>query len=204
MRFRKLIFILTFFVFQYFVLHDFSFISVSSVGFAIALGLGVFSFLKLLLYVIFVDCITVGVVIASILWFVSNRYLLRPQARGHEVVEWGYTFDVHLNAFFPLLLILHGIQLMLYYAPATHQNVDCVLLDKEWFISRLTGNSLWLVALGYYVYITFLGYKSLPILQGTQVLLYPLTALLLVYIVTVIIGWNISRSFMDFYHYRVV
>ncbi|XP_071443695.1 protein unc-50 homolog [Hetaerina americana] len=167
---------------------------ISSVGFAITLGLGILSFLKLLLYVIFVDCISVGVVIASLLWFVSNRYLLKPQARGHEMVEWGFTFDVHLNAFFPLLLILHGLQLLIYY----------VLLDNDWFISRLAGNSLWLIALGYYVYVTFLGYKSLPILQGTQVLLYPLTALLLVYIVTIVIGWNISRSFMDFYHYRVV
>ena len=26
-------------------------------------------------------------------------------------VEWGYAFDVHLNAFFPLLMILHLFQL---------------------------------------------------------------------------------------------
>ena len=27
-------------------------------------------------------------------------------------VEWGYAFDVHLNAFFPLLMILHLFQLV--------------------------------------------------------------------------------------------
>lgn len=26
-------------------------------------------------------------------------------------VEWGYAFDVHLNAFYPLLVILHFLQL---------------------------------------------------------------------------------------------
>lgn len=27
-------------------------------------------------------------------------------------VEWGYAFDVHLNAFFPTMAILHGFQLI--------------------------------------------------------------------------------------------
>jgi hypothetical protein len=31
-----------------------------------------------------------------------------------EDVEWGYTFDVHLNAFFPPLVILHVFQLIFY------------------------------------------------------------------------------------------
>jgi hypothetical protein len=31
-----------------------------------------------------------------------------------EDVEWGYAFDVHLNAFFPPLLILHVFQLIFY------------------------------------------------------------------------------------------
>ena len=30
--------------------------------------------------------------------------------RGQDV-EWGYAFDIHLNAFFPLLMILHFFQL---------------------------------------------------------------------------------------------
>jgi len=34
-----------------------------------------------------------------------------------------------------------------------------VLISHEWFVSRLFGNSLWLVALGYYIYVTFLGYS---------------------------------------------
>ncbi|MEJ1285256.1 unc-50 homolog [Cricetulus griseus] len=42
--------------------------------------------------------------------FISNKYLVKRQSRDYDV-EWGYAFDVHLNAFYPLLVILHFIQL---------------------------------------------------------------------------------------------
>lgn len=42
--------------------------------------------------------------------FVCNRYMVIQPPRGQDV-EWGYAFDVHLNAFFPLLMILHFFQL---------------------------------------------------------------------------------------------
>lgn len=44
--------------------------------------------------------------------FFCNRYLRISTAyNAGQQVEWAYAFDVHLNAFFPLLLILHVIQL---------------------------------------------------------------------------------------------
>ena len=42
--------------------------------------------------------------------FISNKYLVKRQSRDYDV-EWVYAFDVHLNAFYPLLVILHFIQL---------------------------------------------------------------------------------------------
>jgi len=54
---------------------------VSSAGFALVLGITFGGFLKLLLYVIFVDCIGVGLVIATALWAVSNKYLLKSAFR---------------------------------------------------------------------------------------------------------------------------
>ena len=36
--------------------------------------------------------------------------MIQAPPRGQDV-EWGYAFDVHLNAFFPLLMILHLFQL---------------------------------------------------------------------------------------------
>merc|ERR1719341_2485793 len=61
--------------------------------------------------------------------------------------------------------------------------------------------SMWQVALGYYIYITFLGYSSLNILNRTHFFLAPLSLFL---ILTLAMGWNLSRSLMDFYQYRVL
>lgn len=36
--------------------------------------------------------------------------MIQAPPRGQDV-EWGYAFDVHLNAFYPLLMILHLFQL---------------------------------------------------------------------------------------------
>ena len=39
---------------------------------------------------------------------ITNQYLLK---HPNLDLEWGYAFDVHLNAFYPLLVILHFLQL---------------------------------------------------------------------------------------------
>merc|ERR1711997_805950 len=166
---------------------------VSSAGFSIVLGIGFFSFLKFLLYVIFVDCIGVGLCIATIIWFVSNKFLIKANNMDADV-EWGYCFDVHLNAFFPLLVILHFVQLFFYH----------ILISQNWYISTVFGNSLWLIALIYYVYINFLGYNSLGILQNTRAFLYPLAPIVIFIAGTLIANWNLSKSLMDFYHYRIL
>ena len=54
-------------------------------------------------------CLAV-VFIVTVLRLVMNRYLIVQPPRGQDV-EWGYCFDIHLNAFFPLLMILHFFQL---------------------------------------------------------------------------------------------
>jgi hypothetical protein len=65
-------------------------------------------------------------------------------------VEWGYCFDVHLNAFFPMFILIHVIMPLLFYG----------LIDYPYFFSRLLGNTIWCAAFLYYVYITFLGYTG--------------------------------------------
>eukprot|EP00095_Tigriopus_kingsejongensis_P002403 snap_masked-scaffold934_size79169-processed-gene-0.12 protein:Tk02403 transcript:snap_masked-scaffold934_size79169-processed-gene-0.12-mRNA-1 annotation:"conserved hypothetical protein" len=166
---------------------------VSSAGFALVLNIGFWEFVKFLLYVILVDCVGVGLVVATGLWALTNRYLIKPAYRELDV-EWGFAFDVHLNAFFPLLVILHFIQLFFYH----------ILISRDLFVATLFGNTLWLVALGYYIYITFLGYNSLNILQRTQWFLYPMVPLALFYGLTLITQWNLTKSLMFFYHYRVL
>lgn len=162
----------------------------SSVGFVLILHINFVGFLKFLLWVIFIDCVGMGIVVATTLWVVSNKYLLKPTCRTEDV-EWGYAFDVHLNAFFPPLVVLHVFQLFFSRLLSRH-------------ISLLFGNTLWLIALGYYIYITFLGYSALPILKNTHIFLYPLALLLLCYILTLVCSVNLCEALNDFYVYRVM
>uniref|UniRef100_A0A224Z3B1 Unc 50 log n=1 Tax=Rhipicephalus zambeziensis TaxID=60191 RepID=A0A224Z3B1_9ACAR len=162
----------------------------SSVGFVLILRISFLGFLKFLLWVIFIDCIGMGVVVATALWAISNKYLLKPTCRTEDV-EWGYAFDVHLNAFFPPLVVLHVFQLFFSRLLSHH-------------ISLLFGNTLWLIALGYYIYITFLGYSALPILKNTHIFLYPLALLFVCYIVTLVCNVNLCEALNDFYAYRVM
>lgn len=83
---------------------------ISASGLSLVLHLHFVGFIKFLLWVVLVDCILIGMIVASIFWFLTNFFL----KKSNQDVEWGYTFDVHLNAFFPPLLILHVFQLFFY------------------------------------------------------------------------------------------
>lgn len=119
----------------------------TSLGFAWVLDLNIWQSISFIFYVVFIDCIFAGIIVSTFFWIVSNRYLRSSNLEPD--IEWGYAFDVHLNAFFPPLMLLHFIQLFFYNW----------LISQTWFISRLLGNMFWLLALCYYVYITFLGYN---------------------------------------------
>ncbi len=54
---------------------------VSTAGFALVLGVSFVAYIKLLLYVVFVDCIGVGMVVATVLWALANKYLIKPAFR---------------------------------------------------------------------------------------------------------------------------
>lgn len=120
--------------------------AVTSFGFTFLFHLGIFQTIYFILYVVFIDFLLASLISATIMWLVTNRFMRESNS---EIVEWGYAFDVHINAQFPPLIILHFIMLIFYK----------VLFSQEWFIARLFGNTLWLLACGYYIYITFLGYN---------------------------------------------
>lgn len=114
-------------------------------------------------------------------WFLANRYL--RQNANEADVEWGYSFDVHTNAFFPPLVLLHFVQLIFYNSEFRAEmmlkksqiswilpidinlikffffNILLGVINSESFFSRLFGNTIWLIAFMYYIYITFLGYN---------------------------------------------
>lgn len=167
------------------------FLSVSTIGLGILLGLKFLQFVRLFFYTIFVDYICGGLLIATISWFLGNRYLRVDKSQD---VEWGYAFDIHLNACFPPLVILYIVQFFLYNA----------VINYDTLSARFLGNTIWLIACGYYIYITFLGYASVEILQKTHLILSPLPLILLFYVATLCADINISRLVMEFYYHRVL
>lgn len=168
---------------------------VASIIFSVALQLTPVEGVKLFLWVVFIDCIGFGLVVAGILSILVNKYLRYPGGeKNKEKVEFAYAFDVHLNAFFPLLIILHVVQLL--YTPLAHTSP---------FLGRFFGNSLWLIALLYYFYITFLGYSALPFLRGTVVLLSPIVCVAVFYLVSLFYpSLTLSEMLINFYQKRVV
>ncbi|XP_008552752.1 protein unc-50 homolog [Microplitis demolitor] len=164
---------------------------VSSIAFALVLRLSFLQFIKFLLYSTLVDCIGVGLCIATLFWLISNHYFRRDSTQD---VEWGYAFDIHLNAFFPPLIILDILQIFLYPA----------FINYDTFSARFLGNTFWLVSIGYYIYITFLGYANVEILHRTAGILWALPIALLIYVVFLCAGINISKIVINFYLDRVI
>lgn len=68
-----------------------TFLAVTSFGFVFLFHLGFFQTIYFMLYVVIVDFLLAGVIAATIMWLVANKFLREPSA---EKVEWGYSFDV--------------------------------------------------------------------------------------------------------------
>ncbi|XP_050517115.1 protein unc-50 homolog [Diabrotica virgifera virgifera] len=164
-------------------------LSITTIAFSIVLQLSFFQFIQNLLFVIFVDCIGVGVVIATFLWYITNTFL-KPKTNPEDV-EWGFCFDIHLNAFFPPLILLHFIQLFFYNGIISH----------NWMISIVLGNTFWLCSCLYYFYITFLGYNSLQMLNNTRYFLLPVPWIVCFYVISLLMHWNITHKVINFYRH---
>jgi len=170
---------------------------VSSVASSLALGpLSVGATLELLLWHVLVDFLLAAVVTATLAWLFANRFLrVRGGIHTHSLeqsVEWLYAFDVHCNAFFPLFLLLHVVQFLLW-----------PLLLSDRFAATLVANSLYFIAHANYWHVTFLGYNALPFLQHTVVFVYPTAVLVVLYFVSLGAGWNVSRLSADFSLWRI-
>mmetsp|Transcript_19559 Transcript_19559/g.74051 ORF Transcript_19559/g.74051 Transcript_19559/m.74051 type:complete len:256 (-) Transcript_19559:48-815(-) len=170
-------------------------LSVVAVAYALAFRVDSLSgYLSLILYCVVVDWFLFGCVVATIGWFVANKYLL--QSHSHSVaqkVEWLYAFDIHCNAFFPLFLLVHVLQFFL--LP--------ILLLKV-YPSMILSNLLYAAAFSVYFYITHLGYRALPFLTKTEVYLYPIGVVALAFVLSLFIAplgvrINATRYCLYFY-----
>jgi hypothetical protein len=86
---------------------------------------------------VFIDFFLVGSIIATLLWFISNRFFTHA-SHTHatdQSVEWAYSFDVHVNSFFPLFVDLYLAQLLL--APVvTRGNWVCLFFGNTLYLGR--------------------------------------------------------------------
>ncbi|CAH8523104.1 unnamed protein product [Heterobilharzia americana] len=181
------------------------FLLFTSLGFSVCMSLNVIQAIEFVLWVVFVDFISISLLQATFFWIITNHFFIDPSkvrsihfstlasdTETNPQVEWGYAFDVHLNGFFVALCILHLLQLPFLY-----------MILNNWFIGRLLGNTFWLASFIYYTYITFLGYRALPFLKSTTVLLWPITVAVVIYIVSFVMKWNFTLFLCHFYQFRL-
>jgi hypothetical protein len=136
---------------------------------------------------VLIECVGIGLVVASVLWSITNKFFNADPGNSQRV-EWAYSFDIHLNAYFPTLVILHLMQVF--------------LLHESWHSTTAVfyfGNALWLIALSYYTYITFLGYSTLPFLKKTVLFLYVIPLLVILYFIAIPLNIGCSSLARDFY-----
>lgn len=150
---------------------------------------------------------------ASLAGFRGSRGRRRGAAQGlfvqpgeKDQLEFGYCFDVRFfvngsrpaliadnhfsrlitqvsnRAFFPLYLHLYVVQFLL---------LPLLTRSPSNFLTTFLGNTLYLSALTYYTYITFLGYNALPFLHNTELLLIPIIAFVVMWLVSLIAGWGV-------------
>jgi len=189
-------------------------LALSSLAYCIAFRIdGIFlSAVTFAFHSIVVNYLGVGLLVASIGRAVSNAHLLtvtssnaavggsataQPPSSSslhvRQTVEFMYAFDIHCNAFFPLFVMLYGVQFFL--LP--------IVLGRN-FMAFFISNVLYSIAFGRYFYVTHLGYRALPFLSNTEIFLFPIAGVLFLFILNLIgypfgFGWNASRIMAHLY-----
>jgi UNC-50 family len=204
------------------------FLVIAVVAHSVAFRISLSGFVSFLLYTLLWNWLGMGLLLATLCREIANRHLVTHQSASHvrQQVEWLYAFDIHCNSFFPVFVLLCkwscgldciGLLLSL-FAHLTSSTI-CELPDLcadvvqfflipvvlgEGLVPMIIANSLYAAALSWYWYITHLGYRTLPFLSNTEVFLFPIAAVLLVFVVMLIgypfnFGWNAARVMARFY-----
>ncbi|BDA48495.1 Protein unc-50 homolog [Coccomyxa sp. Obi] len=166
-------------------------VAAAASAYCVAFSSSVWHSLWTIMSAVFVDFLAIGVALATVGWFLANKCLRKKTLHSHAIeqhVEWMYAFDVHCNSYFPLFLLLYVLQYFL-----------CPLLLWHSFFSAVLSNLLYMVALSYYHYLSFLGYSALPFLEHTEVFLWPVAAIILIVPFTTLTGFNPTRFTLNIY-----
>lgn len=163
----------------------------AGVAWSLVYRLPVLSLITIPLLMILRDFLLSSLVVATILYFLSNRLLLAPSvpyaSTSDNRVEFAYAFDVAVNAFFPMFLTVYVGLLPL----------AVVVVRNNW-VCLWVGNTLFLIAQVQYVYITYLGYAALPFVARSQVLLSPLLPIFGGYLLS-LLGFNTAKHALELY-----
>lgn len=119
--------------------------------------------------------------------FANQRLIEHSVHSVAQTVEWLYAFDIHCNAFFLSFLFTHVAQFLL-----------LPFLLSDTFAATLCSGALWCAALSAYFFVTHLGYRALPFLKHTELYLYPIAGLVLLYVTIVVLAFlgirvNVTR-----------
>ena len=98
-----------------------------------------------------------------------------------QKLEWAYCFDVHCNGFVPIFLFTYLIQFL-----------SLPLLNRQGWVPALLSNILYLAAITFYWYITFLGYNALPFVQHSHLFLSPILVFGFLSLLFTLFGFNPS------------
>ncbi|KAJ8087550.1 hypothetical protein PM082_006381 [Marasmius tenuissimus] len=175
-------------------------LGVAAIAWSLVYSFTFFEAFELIILMITRDFLLSGIVVATVIWFLSNRLLvpLAPTSQythisSSDSVEWAYAFDVHTNAFFPLFLTLYVAQLFLLPIVLRGEKDR----QQNW-VCMWVGNTLWAGGLGQYFYGIYLGLNALPFLTHSELLLTPLLPLLIGYVVS-LLGFPIARHVLGWY-----
>eukprot|EP01061_Rhynchopus_euleeides_P005262 TRINITY_DN14514_c0_g1_i2.p1 TRINITY_DN14514_c0_g1~~TRINITY_DN14514_c0_g1_i2.p1 ORF type:complete len:250 (+),score=55.36 TRINITY_DN14514_c0_g1_i2:74-823(+) len=141
----------------------------------------------LIFYEVFVNFLCVALVVSTLFWYLSNKYL-HGRGQMHEVrqpLEWQYAFDIHCNALFNLVMICGVAQLLL-----------LPVLLHDTFVARALANLLYAFAFSVYFYVSFRGYVELPFLEGQEYFLYPVFFIALCYVLSLVTTFNCTSWVM--------
>lgn len=185
----------------------------SALAWGVVFGLGMVGILRAMLFMVVVDFVLVGSLVATLTWFITNRFLCQQgkMMTQDSQVEWAYAFDIHCNSFFPLFLILYIVQF--FFLP---------VLIKSNLVCLVAANILYLVSVAWYCYGTFLGFNGkirekskkkkitisngnfflrivLPFLVHTELLLYPIIGFVVGFVLLSVFRVNLCENVIGFY-----
>eukprot|EP00929_Paragymnodinium_shiwhaense_P002795 TRINITY_DN103085_c0_g1_i1.p1 TRINITY_DN103085_c0_g1~~TRINITY_DN103085_c0_g1_i1.p1 ORF type:complete len:246 (+),score=36.95 TRINITY_DN103085_c0_g1_i1:153-890(+) len=164
------------------------FLTVSAIAYGLALRLGGSGIIRVLIHFVGVQFAFCGAAIATFSWALCNKYLRVKSFHGvDQQLEWMYAFDIHCNSFFPLFIILYVVHYMM-----------LPFLVQSSFLAMLVGNALYAAGMGYYFYITSLGYSTLPFLERTEMFLYPAVGVAGIVALLTVFNVNITVNSLSF------